>query len=91
MCTRAEGGDALLVQMHAETDAAVTLKKPRPNPSEWVAVTALFSPPFFNERGSGENIGVSSRLGAGARSSSSVPRAAVSVLDERGRSALSKK
>jgi hypothetical protein len=85
VCTRAQGVDAPLDRPHAERDAAATYKSQGQNLG-MVAVTALCNGKYLLTKVLvARRAGMVSRLVAGARSSSSVPRAALSVLDERGR------
>jgi len=76
-----EGVDALLHQTHLRNGCGSSPKTIEARPSVWVCRHgALLT----------ERVGVSVRLGAGARWSSSVPRAPVSELDDRGRFASSR-
>jgi len=91
VCTRAQGVDAPLDRPHAERDAPATYKSQGHNLG-MVAVTALFNASAFSRRYS------SRREQAWCRGSlrelvhpSSVPRAALSVLDERGRHSSAKR
>jgi hypothetical protein len=92
-CARRQGSSEKRVSTHSfagrrsEMDAAGRSSIiPGENPGYWAVYHG--APDRLSGR-SGE-VGRSSRLGAGARSSSSVPRAIASVLGERGRLSLRK-
>lgn len=74
MCTREEGVDALLRPTARRNGCGSFQQNPRPKPRNGSCHGLLLT----------KRAGMSSRLGAGVCSSSSVPRAAVGALNERG-------